>query len=122
MLRQERYFLIFLTTVQALYAWFIEGEIVFVGKRKLFSKRILTERITICSKTEPVTKTRPPSYNLKLSYVRSTSGGKSLLAKGKTHGAREYNAFFDEKGTMDQEVFERWVGELVEQAMEGKAS
>jgi len=124
-----------------LYAYFIEGDIVFVGKRKTFSKRvrrickpidtlsltfvslqIITERITISSTTIPVKKTRPPAYQIQLNYVRSTSGGKSLLAKGKTRGEKEYNAFFDEKGTMDQERFERWVGELVEEAMEGKAS
>jgi signal peptidase complex subunit 2 len=57
-----------------------------------------------------------------LNYVRSTSGGKSLLAKGKTQGAKEYNKFFDEKGTMDQERFEQWVGELVEQAMGSKSA
>jgi len=113
---------ILLTTVQTLYAYFIEGEVVFVGKRKTFSKRIITERITISSSTIPVKKSTPPTYQLQLNYVRSTSGGKSLLAKGKTRGGREYNAFFDEKGTMDQERFERWVGELVEETMEGKTS
>jgi signal peptidase complex subunit 2 len=130
-----------LTFLQTLYAYFIEGEIVFVGKRKTFSKRvrhllwrslisntnlgcwqIVTERITLSSSTEPVSKTKPPAYQLSLNYVRSTSGGKSLLAKGKTRGTKEYNAFFDEQGTMHQEVFERWVGELVEQAMEGKST
>ncbi|KAF9460012.1 microsomal signal peptidase 25 kDa subunit-domain-containing protein [Collybia nuda] len=111
-----------LTFLQTLYAYFIEGDIVFVGKRKTFSKRIVTERITLSSSTEPVSKTRPPAYKVSLSYVRSTNGGKSLLAKGKTRGFKEYNAFFDEQGTMDQEVFERWVGELVEQAMEGKST
>jgi len=111
-----------LTTIQTLYAYFVEGEIVFVGKRKTFSKRIITERITISSTTKPVKKTNPPEYSLLLHYVRSTSGGKSLLAKGKTQASKEYNAFFDEQGTLDQEVFERWVGELVEQTMEGKTS
>ncbi|KAF8069131.1 microsomal signal peptidase 25 kDa subunit-domain-containing protein [Lyophyllum atratum] len=111
-----------LTAIQTLYAYFIEGEIVFVGKRKTFSKRIITERITISSTTKPVKKTNPPQYSLSLHYVRSTSGGKSLLAKGKTQGAKEYNAFFDEPGTLDQERFEQWVGELVEKTMEGKTS
>jgi len=113
---------ILLTSLQALYAYFVEGEVVFVGKRKSFSKRILTERITISSRTRPVTKATPPAYGLSLSYLRSTSGGKSLLAKGKHHGVKEYNAFFDDKGTMDQERFERWVAELVDQALEGKTS
>ncbi|KAG6828262.1 hypothetical protein H0H92_008605 [Tricholoma furcatifolium] len=111
-----------LTTIQSLYAYFIEGSIVFVGRRKTFSKRIITERITISSTTEPVKKTKPPAYSLSLHYVRSTSGGKSLLAKGKTQGSQGYNAFFDKLGTLDQEKFEQWVGELVEQAMESKSS
>ncbi|KAG6854499.1 hypothetical protein C0991_006101 [Blastosporella zonata] len=113
---------IFLTTIQSLYAYFIEGQVVFVGKRKTFSKRIITERITLSSTTEPVKKTKPPAYSLSLHYVRSTNGGKSLLAKGKTQGSKGYNAFFDALGTLNQEEFEQWVGELVEQAMEGKAS
>ena len=33
-----------------------------------------------------------------------------------------YNEFFDDQGTMDQERFERWVGELVEEAMDGKVA
>lgn len=113
---------IFLTLIQTLYAYFIEGDTVFVGKRKTFSKRIVTERITLASRTEPVKQGKPPSYELTVSYVRSTSNGKSLLAKGKTRSKKEYNSFFDENGVMNQERFEQYVGELVEQAMEGKAT
>jgi len=116
-----------LTTIQTLYAYFIEGDTVFMGKRKTFSKRIITERITISGKTQPAikpTKTNststPPAYTLSISYVRSTNAGKSLLAKGKTRVSRGYTAFFDEQGTMDQEAFEKWVGEAVESAMDGK--
>ncbi|KAJ4474811.1 microsomal signal peptidase 25 kDa subunit-domain-containing protein [Lentinula lateritia] len=112
----------FLTLVQSLYAYFIEGEIVYVGKRKTFSRRIVSERITLTSRTIPAKASTPPSYNLSISYVRSASNGKSLLAKGKTQRVEGYNAFFDEEGTMDQERFEKWVGELVEEAMEGKQS
>lgn len=86
------------------------------------SIQIITERITLSSSTEPVAKTKPPAYQLQLNYVRSTSGGKSLLARGRTRGTKEYNAFFDEAGALDHERFERWVGELVEQAMEGKTT
>ncbi|KAJ3783307.1 microsomal signal peptidase 25 kDa subunit-domain-containing protein [Lentinula aff. detonsa] len=112
----------FLTVVQSLYAYLIEGDIVYVGKRKTFSRRIVSERITLYSRTTPAKKMSPPSYNLSISYVRSASSGKSLLAKGKTQRVEGYNAFFDEEGTMDQERFEKWVGELVEEAMEGKQS
>ncbi|KAG1747333.1 microsomal signal peptidase 25 kDa subunit-domain-containing protein [Suillus lakei] len=94
-----------LTSLQTLYSYFVEGDTIFVGRRKTFSKRIITERITISSRTLP-----------------STSGGKSLLAKGRTHEAKEYSAFFDEKGVMAQEVFERWIGELVEAVMEGNGA
>ncbi|KAJ8081823.1 hypothetical protein AAF712_004736 [Marasmius tenuissimus] len=114
------YFL--LTTIQTLYAYFVEGDNVYSGKRKTLSRRIESERITLSSRTQPVKGTKPPAYEVAITYVRSTSGGKSLLAKGKTQGVKEYNAFFDDQGTMDQEKFERWVGELVEQAMEGKSS
>lgn len=129
--------------MQSLYAYFIEGEIVYMGKRKTFSRRvcasilrdfvardldlcsflqIVSERITLTSRTTPAKASTPPSYNLSISYVRSASNGKSLLAKGKTQRVEGYNAFFDEEGTMDQERFEKWVGELVEEAMEGKQS
>jgi signal peptidase complex subunit 2 len=112
------YFL--LTAVQTLYAYFIEGDIVFVGKRKTFSKRIITERLTITSNTEPVKKHTPPAYALSATYVQSASGGKSLLARGKANESRTYNAFFDEAGVMNQAVFEQWVGGLVERVMEGR--
>ncbi|TFY74662.1 hypothetical protein EWM64_g9348, partial [Hericium alpestre] len=42
-----------LTLLQTLYAYFIEGDIIFVGKRKTFDKRIVTERITLSSSTVP---------------------------------------------------------------------
>ncbi|EPT02105.1 hypothetical protein FOMPIDRAFT_1022959 [Fomitopsis schrenkii] len=112
---------VLLTTIQTLYAYFIEGDIVFVGKRKTFDKRIVTERITLTSTTTPSTPSSPPAYALGLTYVRSTSGGKSLLGRGRAKGERGYNAFFDERGVMDQAAFERWVGEMVGQVMEGKS-
>jgi len=120
-----------LTTLQTLYAYFIEGKTIFVGKRKTFSKRIITERIQLESMTIPPSKSpltetssplNAPSYQLAVSYVRSTNGGKSLLTKGRTSAAQTYSAFFDENGTMDQEAFERWLGELVETSMDGKSA
>jgi len=118
---------VILTTIQTLYAYFIEGDTVFMGRRKTFSKRIITERITISGKTQPAAKptktnstSTPPKYTLSISYVRSTNAGKSLLAKGKTRVSQSYTSFFDEQGTMDQEAFEKWVGEAVESSMDGK--
>ncbi|KAI0792293.1 microsomal signal peptidase 25 kDa subunit-domain-containing protein [Abortiporus biennis] len=128
-----------LTVLQTLYAYFIEGDIVFVGKRKTFDKRIVTERITISSVTSQPSSsassssqstssqlvdlpppTNCPSYSISLSYIRSTNGGKSLLGKGKTITSRGYNTFFDSEGVLDQERFERWVGSAVGGLMEGK--
>lgn len=43
-----------------------------------------------------------------------------MLGRGRSKGERGYNAFFDERGVMDQVAFERWVGEMVGQIMEGK--
>ncbi|KAI0326088.1 hypothetical protein GY45DRAFT_1329335 [Cubamyces sp. BRFM 1775] len=111
---------VILTIAQTLYAYFIEGDVVFVGKRKTFDKRIVTERITITSKTTPSTPSAPPAYALGLAYVRSAAGGKTLLGKGRTHEERPYTEFFDENGVMDQERFERWVGGVVGRVMDGK--
>ena len=93
------------------------------------TSQIIGERIQLNSTTLPVSPStlsatpspaNAPSYQLAISYVRSTNGGKSLLAKGRTKASRSYSAFFDEKGMMNQVVFEQWVGELVEQGMDGK--
>lgn len=90
----------------------------------------MTERITLSSRTLPVSfpptptpkaaSSIPPQYALALSYVRSTSANKSLLARGKTNAAAPYSQFFDAEGTMDADAFERWVGELVEEGMGGR--
>ncbi|KAF8518426.1 microsomal signal peptidase 25 kDa subunit-domain-containing protein [Hysterangium stoloniferum] len=107
---------IILTSVQTLYAYFIEGSIVYVGKRKTFAKRIETERITVESRTRPSTPTSPPKYEISLSYVRSSNSGKSLLHKGKVNDVRGYNAFFDEDGVLDQDIFEEWIRASVDKA------
>ncbi|KAG2008221.1 hypothetical protein CC2G_013675 [Coprinopsis cinerea AmutBmut pab1-1] len=115
---------ILLTTLSTLYAYFIEGDTIFVGKRKTFSKRIITERITLSSTTLPARAPSSPSpqYSVSIQYVRSTNGGKSLLGRGRTKASSPYAKFFDEKGVLDQEALERWVGGLVESAMDGKAA
>ncbi|KII87709.1 hypothetical protein PLICRDRAFT_141656 [Plicaturopsis crispa FD-325 SS-3] len=109
-----------LTVLQTLYAYFVEGDIVFVGKRKTFSKRIVTERITLSSHTHH--EKPAPAYEVTITYVRSASSGKTLLARGRTRARKGYNAFFDSAGVMDQEAFETWLGTLVEDAMEGKST
>jgi len=125
-----------LTTLATLYAYFVEGDTVFVGKRKTFSKRIITERISISSSALPAAASPPaapaqssvspvpntPSYAIGLHYIRSTNKGKSLLGKGRAKGSAPFTQFFDEQGVMDQEAFERWAAELVEGVMDGKAA
>ncbi len=74
----------------------------------------------ISSAAAPTAKSIPPQYALALTYVRSTSANKSLLAKGKTQAEAPYSLFFDAEGTMDADAFERWVGELVEDGMGGR--
>ena len=81
----------------------------------------MTERITITAKPTPSSPSSPPGYALGLAYVRSTSGGKSLLGKGRASEEHAFTEFFDEAGVMDQERFERWVGEVVGRVMDGKA-
>ena len=88
----------------------------------------MTERITISSQTVPHS-LKPsggkpslcPSYNFTISYLRSASSGKSLLAKGKASKTRPYNELFDEDGLLDISVFETWVGQVVEDVMDGEA-
>lgn len=122
-----------LTTLATLYAYFVEGDTVFVGKRKTFSKRIITERISISSSTLPPSSSpsnsststdvsNAPSYTISLHYIRSTNKGKSLLGKGRVKNSAHYTRFFDDQGVMDQEIFEKWVAELVEGVMDGKAT
>ena len=83
--------------------------------------QIVTERITLRTTSTPSTPSSPaPSYALTISYVRSAAGGKTLLSKGRAVQTQGFNAFFDEEGVMDQEAFERWVGEGVGDVMEGK--
>jgi len=119
---------VILSIVQTLYAYFIERDIVFLGKRKTFDKRIVTERITISSQTVPHSPKQSsgkpslcPSYTFTISYLRSASNGKSLLAKGKASKTRPYNELFDEDGLLDISVFETWVGQAVENVMDGEA-
>lgn len=130
---------IILTTLSTLYSYFVEGDTIFVGKRKTFSKRIITERINITSTTLPATSksssppssTSPavtfspvnaPSYSISLAYIRSTNNGKSLLGRGKSKANAPYTRFFDDQGVLDQEALEGWVAGLVEGVMDGKAA
>ncbi|GJJ14903.1 hypothetical protein Clacol_009173 [Clathrus columnatus] len=104
---------VLLTSIQTLYAYFIEGRTVYVGKRKTFTKRIETERITIESHAHPSSPSSPPKYELSVLYIRSTNNGKSLLHRGKIQDSLGFNAFYDEDGVLDQVVFEEWVRGLV---------
>jgi len=107
-----------LTSIQSLYAYFIEKDIVFEGKRKTLARRIETELITLSSRTIPSSRSAPsPKYKLSISYVHSTNSGKLLLGRGKDEDEESYNQFFDGDGVMDQEKFEEWVGARVSRVM-----
>lgn len=113
-----------LTTASTVYSFFVEKDIVFVGRRKTLAKRIETENITVSTNTVPVSASRTggvvPKYRASVAYIRSSNGGKSLLGKGKVVEEKPFNEFFDEEGTMDQEAFERWVGNLTERVIDGQ--
>jgi signal peptidase complex subunit 2 len=89
----QRY--IVLTGAQSLYTYFIEGETIFIGKRKTYAKRVETERIKVEAKSHPakwssVLYKKPsaasaPSYQLSMSYVRSANSGKIIIHKVSRH-------------------------------------
>jgi hypothetical protein len=43
------------------------------------------------------------------------------LAKGKTTRSRPFNELFQESGALDLDVFQTWLGEAVEEVMDGEA-
>ena len=43
------------------------------------------------------------------------------MGRGRAAEERHYTKFFDERGVMDQDALERWVGEVVGRVMDGKA-
>jgi len=125
-----------LSGAQVLYMYFIERDTVFVGKRKVLEKRIETERLTAQSKTtrpkpestpptnyapsistaypRPSTSPLPPHYKLTIQYMRTASGGKSLIRKAKAEDERCYADFFDQQGLLDESRFAMWVQALVQ--------
>jgi len=105
-----------LTALQTLYIYFVEGNTVFVGKRKTIDRRISTERLEVASKTAPSTPTTPPQYSLEVTYLHSANGGKALIKRGRETGRKGYNSFFDADGNMDVLIFETWIDSLVSKA------
>ncbi|KAG9104882.1 hypothetical protein FRC06_006707 [Ceratobasidium sp. 370] len=105
-----------LTGVQTLYSYFVEGDTVFVGKRKTVNKRIETERLTIGAKTLPSDKSKfavGPRYSLNAAYVHTANNGKSLIRKSKQSAEAAFTTWFDEEGRMDEVAFGEWVGAFV---------
>ncbi len=84
----------------------------------MISFKIVTERITLGTRTQPSTPENPPAYSLTLKYRHSTNAGKSLLNRGESSESRPYTAFFDEQGILDHDCFETWVREIVGCVME----
>ena len=80
-----------LSCLHTLYTYFIEGDTIFVGKRKTYAKRVESERIRVDSKSTPpkystllsgkATTASAPTYHISMSYVRLTNSGKTVIHK-----------------------------------------
>jgi signal peptidase complex subunit 2 len=80
-----------LTTAQTVYVYFVEGRTIFIGKRKTYAKRVETEHIRVESRTVTPRYSHmkigvkslgnAPNYELGMSYIRLTNGGKTLIHK-----------------------------------------
>jgi len=80
-----------LTTAQTAYIYFVEGQTIFIGKRKTYAKRVETEHIRVESRTVAPRYSsmrigvkspgNAPNYELGMSYIRLTNGGKTLIHK-----------------------------------------
>lgn len=105
---------------------YIQGNRIFIGKRKTLSNRIETEHLTISSPPLPKAiattssdgkKTlTPPAYSLEVDYTRTSNGGKSLIRRAKeTVQLGDFGQWFTEEGEFVQELFEqRLIGVLQE--------
>jgi signal peptidase complex subunit 2 len=82
----------------------------------LIDLQILTERLTVSSKSTKSTPTTPPKYSIDISYLYSANGGKTIIKRGRETGQKAYNAIFDSDGYFAIETFEQWIEELVSKA------
>ncbi|KAG8821772.1 hypothetical protein FRC19_007284 [Serendipita sp. 401] len=118
---------VILSGAQTLYAYLIEGDTVFVGKRKTYAKRVESERIRVDAKSisaqpskavsSTPSATNAPSYQLSMSYVRTTNSGKTVIHMGKERVEASYATFFDSEGRMDIAKFESWVSSAMGRVM-----
>jgi len=116
-----------LSSLHSAYVYFIEGDTIFVGKRKTFAKRVESERIRVEAKSNPPkwstilsrkpSKDAAPSYQLVMSYVRLTNSGKTVIHKGKERVESSFAEFFDSEGKMDVLKFETWVAGVMARVM-----
>ncbi|KAG8807107.1 hypothetical protein FRC17_004652 [Serendipita sp. 399] len=116
-----------LSGAQALYTYLIEGDTVFEGKRKTYAKRVESERIRVDARTIPAQPSKAvsgvpsvlnaPSYQISMSYVRTTNSGKTVIHKGKERVEASYATFFDSEGRMDIAKFETWVSSAMARVM-----
>lgn len=114
-----------LSSLQALDAY-LQGDRIFTGRRKLLSKRIETESLSIASPTLPKPTLSantdsegkrwiiPPTYTLDIEYARRSNGGKSLLRRVEERVTLGHlGEWFTEEGEFVEELFEkRLVGAL----------
>ncbi|CED84763.1 SPCS2, SPC2 [Phaffia rhodozyma] len=112
-----------LSTISYLYTYFIQGQKIFVGKRKtLTDGRIETSIITVSTSTKLSPKPeRIPLYNISLSSLTSTNAGKSLLSRIENEGSKSIGAFVSADGVVDRVELESWLNGLLE-GKEGKSA
>jgi len=114
-----------LAALQTVYAYWIEGKTIFVGKRRTLVHRIEVERITINSETKPApTHSESPSYSLAISYIRSTgkSKNKTILWKSSVTVEKKYTDIFDVEGTLDEGALIAWLAESSASVIEDKST
>ncbi|CAO1634723.1 unnamed protein product [Parajaminaea phylloscopi] len=111
---------LFLSAAQAVDAY-LQGDRIFYGKRKMLSKRIETELLSVSSpslpkptqSSDPDASTGkrlivPPTYTLDIDYTRRSNGGKSLLQRssGKAQ-LGSLGEWFTADGEFVEAIFER---------------
>lgn len=118
-----------LSGIMTLYAMFVEGDVIFVGKRRSLAKRIMTERLTVSSSvpappprsyfsfSSPPASTSYPSYSLVLSYSHSANNGKSVIRREEIKSTQLFSAYFDPDGNFWNEGFDKTLEGLISGAM-----
>lgn len=120
---------VLLSSAQALDAY-LQGDRIFVGKRKMLSNRIETEALIISSPSLPKATLSagkdsatgrkwitPPVYTLEIEYARRSNGGKSLLRRSREKTALGHlGEWFTQDGEFIEPIFEKRLVEALQKA------